>query len=260
MSHDISGLLKDWDYDPAHVSARWIQGHDGRPKVQLRLDLGLFQMEVAGRPDGTLPQGCASLLDYYLGQEQSAPEDWRLDAAACTELQQEAMQYYYRYLAFYALHHLEGVIEDAAHNLSLIDLVSEYAENDDLAWQFLQFFPYVRIMHARASSEKAVQLKQFDAAVKILEDALEDIREFWGEFSESESATQHHELDLLDQMLQKVKSRRPKSRQDTLHEELDLAIQLENYEKAAFLRDELKRLKPRRSDPPAPSSNRNSAG
>lgn len=260
MSHDISGLLKDWDYDPAHVSARWIQGHDGRPKVQLRMDLGLFQMEVAGRPDGTLPHGCASLLDYYLGQEQSAPEDWKLDAAACNELQQEAMQYYYRYLAFYALHHLEGVIEDAAHNLSLIDLVSEYAENDDLAWQFLQFFPYVRIMHARASSEKAVQLKQFDAAVKILEDAMEDIREFWGEFSESESATQHHELDLLNQLLQQVKGRRPKSRQDTLHEELDLAIQLENYEKAAFLRDELKRLKPRRSDPPAPSGNRNSAG
>ncbi len=51
------------------------------------------------------------------------------------------MQYYYRYLAFYALHHLDGVIRDTEHNLGVLDLVDYYAEDDDMAWQFMQFFP-----------------------------------------------------------------------------------------------------------------------
>ena len=40
-----------------------------------------------------------------------------------------------------------------------------------------------------------------------------------------------------------MERRRPRSQAETLREELARAVELENYEKAAFLRDQLKALK-----------------
>ena len=37
--------------------ARKIVGEDGKEKLQVRLDLGLLQMELNGRPDGERPHG-----------------------------------------------------------------------------------------------------------------------------------------------------------------------------------------------------------
>ena len=51
------------------------------------------------------------------------------------------------------------------------------------------------------------------------------------------------ELDTLRELLEQVERRRPRSAAETLREELARAVELENYEKAAFLRDQLKSLK-----------------
>src|SRR5579875_2926738 len=64
-SKDISPVLNDWEYEPGTINVRKVPGLDGRPKLQMRLDLGLLQMEVTGRPDGRRPHGYESLLDYY---------------------------------------------------------------------------------------------------------------------------------------------------------------------------------------------------
>src|SRR5688572_29064615 len=64
-SKDILPLLKGWDYEPGTINVRKINGLDGKPKLQMRLDLGLLQMELTGRPDGAKPHGFDSLLDYY---------------------------------------------------------------------------------------------------------------------------------------------------------------------------------------------------
>jgi len=51
-SKDLLPLLKGWDYEPGTINVRKINGMDGQPKLQMRLDLGLLQMELDGRPDG----------------------------------------------------------------------------------------------------------------------------------------------------------------------------------------------------------------
>lgn len=244
MNYDISGYLRGWDYDPTSVSARWIKGRDGRMKVQLRLDLGLFQMETEGRPDGTKPRGYASLLDYYRSVEKTSPQvskALKLDAEACSELQQETMQYYYRYLAFYALRHFEGVVRDTEHNLGVVELVSRHTEDEDLKWQFLQFYPYVRMMNARARAEQAAENKKYEEAVASLQKALDDIQAFWQEYGESDSGGSP-EIELLNDLLGQVKKRRPQSPSERIQEQLDHAIAVENYEKAAALRDRLAEL------------------
>lgn len=245
MNFDISGILKGWDYDPTSVSARWVKGADGRLKVQLRLDLGLFQMEAEGRPDGSRPRGYRSLLDYYRSIEKTSPEvhnALKLDEAACAELQQEAMQYYYRYLSFYALHHFEGVVNDTEHNLGLVDLVSRHVKDEDVAWQFLQFYPYIRMMNARARAEKAVAEKQHEEAVKSLQQALDDIQSFWEEYGDTDMGSGRQEIELLTDMLKQVRTRKPRSMADKLRDQLQQAIASEDYEKAAVLRDKLNTL------------------
>ena len=65
MSQDIRPILAGWEFEPDRVQVRIITGDDGSEKIQMRIDLGLMQMEIAGRPDGERPEGYESLLESY---------------------------------------------------------------------------------------------------------------------------------------------------------------------------------------------------
>ncbi|MBP7828593.1 MAG: UvrB/UvrC motif-containing protein [Kiritimatiellae bacterium] len=239
MNSDITPLLNGWNYDPGSVSARWIIGRDGRLRIQLRLDLGLLQMEPEGRPDGKRPRGHASLLDYH---RALPPEAATLDPVACSELQQEAMQYYYRYLAFHALRYFDGVIRDTEHNLAILDLVEQRIADEDAAWAFLQFYPYIRMMNARARAEKCMGEQRETEAVSILQAAVQDIRAFWSRNGEGEAPPGSPEIEALTDLLGRIRRQGPRSRGEELREELARAIAEEKYEDAARLRDQLRSI------------------
>src|SRR5271166_4980624 len=85
MDFDISHLLEKWEYQPGQVVVRKFKGKDGQEKIQLRVDLGLLQMNAEGRPDGKRPFGHASLLEFYqarlykhLADHQGSDEDFTL--------------------------------------------------------------------------------------------------------------------------------------------------------------------------------------
>lgn len=244
MPDDISNILRAWPYDPKTINARWVLGEDGVLRVQLRLDLGIFQMEAEGRPDGLRPQGYPSLLDYYRAKVESATtqnEPFWISAEECTDLQQEAVQYYYRYLSFYALKHHEGVIADTQHNLDLIDMVNEFCDDPFQAEQFLQFYPYVRMMNARSRAEKALREGNHPEAAAVLQKALDEIRAFWAE-SSGAPAKPVDEMRLLSDMLRDIMRKKPKTLAEVLQEQLSSAIAEEDYERAAKLRDKLRAL------------------
>ncbi|HEY2341712.1 MAG TPA: hypothetical protein VGH90_01725, partial [Chthoniobacteraceae bacterium] len=97
MSLDLNDLLRDWPYEPGQLKVRKILGADGKEKLQLRIDLGVIQMETIGRPDGESPHGFDSLLDYYQERRRVAQkkgEPFTLNAEDIGELQQEGIQYY----------------------------------------------------------------------------------------------------------------------------------------------------------------------
>ena len=71
MSKDITSILAGWEFDPDELQVRIVAGDDGRDKIQMRIDLGLIQMELAGRPDGLSPAGFESLLELY--EARAAP-------------------------------------------------------------------------------------------------------------------------------------------------------------------------------------------
>jgi hypothetical protein len=65
MTMDLTEILEEWPYEGGQINVRVIEGDDGEPKIQMRLDLGLLQMEVSGRPDAQRPHNCESLLEYF---------------------------------------------------------------------------------------------------------------------------------------------------------------------------------------------------
>lgn len=68
MDVDIAKILNEWPFEPGKINVRLIEGKDGEQKIQVRLDLGVLQMELDGRPDGVRPHGFDSLLEYYESQ------------------------------------------------------------------------------------------------------------------------------------------------------------------------------------------------
>src|SRR5579885_1790758 len=103
MSQDLRPLLAGWDFDPEGVQVRIITGEDGSEQIQMRIDLGLIQMEIHGRPDGERPQGFESLLELYQARARDAGDRFALSPQDCALLMREGIQYYHRYLAAFHL-------------------------------------------------------------------------------------------------------------------------------------------------------------
>src|SRR5438067_9255092 len=126
MSLDLNTILKDWPHENRAIKVRKILGLDGRHKLQLRIDLGVLQMELTGRPDGMRPHGCESLLSYHQNRAalaKAAGNEYELSAEECSELQQEGIQYYHRYVSLFQLNDYAGVIRDTQGNLDLFSFV-----------------------------------------------------------------------------------------------------------------------------------------
>ncbi len=252
MSKDISRILEGWDYNPDEVVVRVVEGDDGREKVQLRLDLGLLQMEVEGRPDGQRPHGYTSLLEYYEAQEQAARakgENFELDPEACGQLWQEGIQYYHRYLSFWFLKRYEACARDTARNLRLFAFVRRHARDERLVWQFDQFRPYVLMMNARAVATPLIESGQIEQGLQVIESAIAAIEKFLEEYDLQEQVEQCVELNTLRQWREEIltqnraaASARPGDVLEVLHRKLQEAVAAEAFEEAALLRDEIRRL------------------
>src|SRR5689334_5718637 len=94
--NDIDRLLKEWAYEPGEVLARLVRGSDGREILQMRVELGLLQMEVAGRPDGQRPEGHETYFDYLLALSLDEGEDFELTPEQCAAADREFLQFYHR--------------------------------------------------------------------------------------------------------------------------------------------------------------------
>lgn len=248
MSKDLAVLLQGWDYNPNEVTVRRIVGADGREKIQMRLDLGVLQMEISGRPDGKRPYGFDSLLEYQLAQKESADSgssqwsEWTLDSEACADLKQEAMQYYYRYLSLFHLGDYHEVIRDTSRNITVFDLIRDYAEDEADRLSLEQFRPYVLMMNARARACLALEDKRYDRAMEIIEDGIESIRDFFRDVEREDLAESCREIQFLEEWRERIENNRPLTAADRIRRELSIAVASEDYERAAELRDQLRAI------------------
>jgi hypothetical protein len=249
MSFDISALLEQWDYQPGQVVVRKFRGKDGLEKIQLRVDLGLLQMNAKGRPDGKRPYGRESLLEYYQDQLErfrrehaSDDQSFHLTPEDCGKLQQEAIQYHHRYICLFQLEDYDAVIHDAERNLKAFDFVQRYAGAEELAWSLQQFRPQLLMMRVRARGAIALKDNRFDEVIRIVEEGLEEIRHFYREHDRQDLMEASGELQSLEMWLQEIQNRRPLTAREKLESALNEAVRNENYEEAARVRDALRKM------------------
>jgi hypothetical protein len=246
MSLDISGILSSWPFKPGEVNVRRIRGDDGRDKIQLRLDLGILQMEVTGRPDGARPHGFESLLDYLrdeLAQHRrmsGSAADFTLDSEDCEALRSESIMYYHRYLAMFVLGDYAAVAEDTKRNIELFDFCLAYAEEDSDRYYLEQYRPYVQMMSTRARARLAMDRNRASEALKIVHEGIRDIKETCEEFEQGEDVAVT-ELAVLKALAREIEARMELDPVARLRRKLRKAIEEERYEDAAEIRDKIDR-------------------
>ncbi|MDA3874617.1 MAG: UvrB/UvrC motif-containing protein [Kiritimatiellae bacterium] len=257
---NITPLLKDWDFDPSRVTARLVEIEDQElQEVQLRLDLGILQMKLNGRPDGEHPHGYESALKYFrqkiLTERRSG---YRLDGDACAELQQECVQVYYRYLALMVLKDYDRVIRDTEHSMEIFNLVEKYAESEDIMWDFLQFKPYVIMMRARAKAEKLAAEVNMDEAIEVIESGMNEIEAFLIKMEDDPDCLEDcQDLSMLEEMITDLRERGDDENPVVaLKQKLHNAVHMENYEEAAKLRDSIRKMETEAERQPASAHSR----
>jgi hypothetical protein len=244
-SKDITPVLKGWDYESGTINVRKINGQDGQPKLQMRLDLGLLQMEIAGRPDGRRPHGFESLLEFYESKlaehrrRNGTELGFNLDSDQCQSLREEAVMYYHRYLSLFVLEDFPGVVRDTARNLRVLDLCGKFAEEEQDRLVLEQYRPYITMMNARAQASILVEGERFHEAMKIVETGLENIREFFTKFGQEDAYGQSNEVRVLKRFARDIRKKIPVSPLDRLKRKLDRAVKAEHYEEAARIRDKI---------------------
>ena len=246
MSLDLNVILKDWPHESGSIKVRKIVGLDGREKLQLRVDLGVLQMEISGRPDGQRPHNCESLLEYHqkrAARAEQKGETYELTPEQCAELQQEGIQYYHRYLSLFQINDFEGVVRDTQRNLDLFAFVAKHTDREELSWGLQQFRPYVLMMNTRAKASILLGQSKFAEAIAEIERGREVIVDFLQQANLPELVSKSSEIAFLDEWLEEVKAKRPLSKLEVMQREMERAISKELYERAAELRDAINLLK-----------------
>lgn len=246
MIEDISQILNEWKFGDQDINVRYIKGIDGRTKLQMRLDLGILQMELDGRPDGLRPHNSDSYFDYFESQSKKpakrvGAQPYVLSAEDNFKLQQEAVQYYHRYLALMKLRDYARVVRDTSRNLRLFNFVEHNTENDEVIWQFIQHRPYVLMMNTRARALVELDHENFEMALDIINSGIQAIQNFNEKWSDR-IGPDFPELEFLHYWSKEISDQKPMTEKERLSHELQQAVNIEDYERAARLRDKLAAL------------------
>ncbi len=239
---DISKILDEWPFDPLTVSARIIEGEDGLKKVQMRIDLGLIQMEYEGRPDGLRPSGYESYLDSYRAVAASE-KDFTLDPRQSFNLRQEGMQYYHRYLSLHQLKDYRGVIRDTRHNLDILNFIANYANAvENMTSQ--QHRPYVMMMNTSAKIMLKLDENNKTEALSILKAGVRQIKNVYENVLDDPQPDLSPEIFQLRELQHRITDDGVPTElppMEKLEIELQMALLSENYEEAASIRDQIAR-------------------
>jgi hypothetical protein len=221
----------------------------------MRLDLGILQMELTGRPDGIRPLGCESLLEYFEGQLRTHTSrngttlGFQLNSEQCQALREEAAMYYQRYLSLFVLEDFPAVVRDTARNLRVLDFCGKYAVDEQDRLVMEQYRPYIIMMNVRAAASIDFKEGRPADALSVVKTGLARIKKFFARFGQEEIYLKSHEARVLRKFAREIRRHLPVDPKVKLQSMLERAVKKEDYERAAKLRDELKRLDA--SDSPA---------
>jgi len=246
---DITPILEAWPIQPDALTARKIVGLDGQEQIQLRIPMGILQMNPEGRPDGESPGGFETALQWLQNLlergERIEPEHW-------VELDREIMQFYHRRIALLAIaEHLrrEGklpeaatdyarIVRDADHNLQIMDFIRAHHTDDDYIEAHEQYRPFVLGHRTLAAGLYWLCVGEPAEAIDTINAGLDVIRRVYQERDRASAYDRDPTVTRLRRLVEEI--RQEHGVVQTLREQLAEAVATENFERAAELRDQIK--------------------
>jgi UvrB/uvrC motif len=243
---DIDDLLDSWPYDPEEVTARLVRAKDGRQVLQMRIEMGLLQMEVEGRPDGARPEGCETYYDYLLARAVKRGDDFSLTDEQCQEADREFIQFYHRRICWLRLREHRRAVKDADHSLAFMDFCRKHSPSEEWTLSHEQYRPFILFHRTQALAlaeldEQGPEQGGPERAIEAIQKGLNQIRAI---FVAHEAEEQFDD----DELVQRLVGLQDRLREHfeigkTLREQLAEAVAAEKYELAARLRDEIEKRK-----------------
>lgn len=234
----LDHLLGQWTFDPTALSVRMVKGKDGRDVIQMRVDMGILQMETTGRPDGAQPEGFESYLDYLKHRELN-DDAFQLTESECNEVDREFMQMYHRRICWLRLQYYRRAVMDADHTLAMMDISGRHASDEEWTMSHEQYRPFVWFHRTQAEALAELEENGAEEAVQAINIGLDAIQEIFVRHDVAEHFASDELVVRLTELRESLRREYAVGR--TLRERLDEAVAAEKYELAAQLRDELAR-------------------
>ena len=252
MRRDMDEAIQGWPYEPepGEIIAREVRARDGRTVLQIRVELGVLQLEVDGRPDGARPHGFATYLDYLryraAGRGQSpggkAPP-WRWRRSIATEADREFVQFYHRRVAWLSLRRYDQAILRRRPHARPDGLRRRHGDDEDYIASHERFRGLVLFHRTQAAaalspwsgagprrrSTPSARGSSGSPPTRIAVGCAER------EPTRSPNPSLIEQLQILEQEI-----RKNFAVEKTLREQLDEAVAREDYEQAARLRDQIR--------------------
>jgi hypothetical protein len=243
MSTDITDLLRDWEYDSDN-QIRIIQADDGRQVLQVRQPLGVEQYELDGRPDGKRPFDKDTALEEFETRlaawktAHGSDEGFCLSHEDFATLQAEGVLFYFRYLVLFQIGDFARTARDTDHNLALFSLVERFGDSEEDRRELLQYKPYVIRMNAIARAMISLHKEMKAAAEEIINGAISTIEDMHDIDTPAFQFERVRSLNYLKATLKQIHDKKA-SPVEALKKELAAAVDNEDYERAASLRDRI---------------------
>ena len=235
-SENIDAILKEWAFDANNLAARIVEGDDGRDVLQMRIEMGIMQLELTGRPDGTRPHDCESYYHYLVRQSEKQP-NFALSDDDCFEVDREFVQFYHRRICWLGIRDYQNASADATHTLELMDLCRKFSDDPDWVDSHEQFRPFVMFHCIQATALAELDQNTPASAIEVINQGLEDLRTLFEEY-EIEEAFEEDELVIrLTELREKLRNQYEVGQ--TLYEQLSEAVAKEQYELAAKLKSKI---------------------
>jgi len=252
---DIGQILDGWPKEEKKVTARIFTDKYGQDHLQMRINCGLMQMYLDGRPDGATVNGCQTFLDYI---EQLVIKDGSLveyegvhETDVWDELDREMTQFYYRRIALLAAGRdaqkeenielakkcFRRAARDAEYTLRAMEFIQEYSDDEDYIEIHQRAKSFVVWHRVVANAQQEILDENFDCAIELVKEGRKEITDIykqrglskWLKYDPSISELEEFEKHLRKKYDVKL----------TLKEQLEEAIAKEDYERAAKLRNKL---------------------
>ena len=231
----IDVILEDWPYDPDAVSVRMVRGQDGRELIQMRIEMGLLQLETEGRPDGEKPNGKPSYFDYLNGLSSERGEGYAFSVDECAECDREFVQFYHRRICWLAMREFRKAVIDADHTLSLMDLCRDHSPDEEWTLSHEQYRPFVLFHRIQADALAELDHHGPEEAVAAVNRGLDQMKTVFEEYGFDTAFDENELIERLNEFRETLREKFEISK--PLDEQLADAIAREEYEKAAKIRD-----------------------